>query len=479
MKIAELFVELGFVAKGDDKLVEFDKSLTRIAGDAAVVLGSLAAVTASMAALVHETMRATVEFKAFDLQTGLSADNLRAWQHFGAANDVGGEEIASTIKGIQTAAAEIKLGRGNVAPWQLLGISPQTDPFEVLEQLRQKAKELPPDIARVIMAQMGISDNVFQMLRQTNTEFAKIRRQYLLTKQEQANIVGLNRAWKEMLFSISATRDRLVSAFAPALRGIVGILKAVLDQGARLIDWLNGTSWAAQWLRNGIIVLVLGFVALTIAGGLLASAIGAASIAMKGFLLFATPAMGMITAVTAGLAALAAIIAATVLLYQDLWVSASGGKSLFPFASPIAEGLRLQAVLEELIGLFAKLTGRQKEADFWFKRADQDREAAWKVSHPGEKTPPASEFKIQNQRDPASNMLWEFGFVKGLIAAYTSSAATPPTPAGAHTSSVRQENNVQIHVNGGDTPNETGQAVAGSVKAELIAAAYQLPIASY
>ena len=78
MKIAELFVELGFVAKGDDKLVEFDKSLTRIAGDAAVVLGSLAAVTASMAALVHETMRATVEFKAFDLQTGLSADNLRA-----------------------------------------------------------------------------------------------------------------------------------------------------------------------------------------------------------------------------------------------------------------------------------------------------------------------------------------------------------------------------------------------------------------
>ena len=49
MKIAELFVELGFVAKGDAKLAEFDRGLTRIAGDAAVVLGSLAAVTASMA----------------------------------------------------------------------------------------------------------------------------------------------------------------------------------------------------------------------------------------------------------------------------------------------------------------------------------------------------------------------------------------------------------------------------------------------
>ena len=450
MKIAEFFAELGFDIKGDKGLAEADKTLSRIAVSAVSVLGAVAALNAGFAALVDTTLKAAIGFKNFELSTGLSVDQLRAWQHFAETNDVTAGQMTDTIKGLQSAMAEIRLGRGNIQPWQLLGISPNTDPFTVLEELRKRLQDLPPDMARVVTAQMGIGDAVFQMLRSSSVEFEKLDRRLVLTAAEQTNLIRLNRTWKDLVFSIGGLRDRIVAQFAQPMKVAVDLLKAGVNLLVRFVDWLGSGSIAATGLRVALWLVVGAFLGLTLAAGALSTVLAGLSLILKLMLL---PAGAVVIAFTAFLAVLiltVGAVAGLLLMLNDFWAAIAGKKHLFNWQNEIDLVNELAAGIEELISLWNRLKGDKASADFWSKKASEHARAGVEGG-----TPQTSLFAASS--------------IKDLIA----------TIRGGGSTSNKQENHVTVSVNGATDPGATGSAVGSEVKRELAIAAFNFPVSSW
>ena len=449
MTIAEFFADIGFDIKGDKQLAEADKNLSRMAVSAVTVLGAVAALNAGLAALVQTTLRTAVGFKDFELQTGLSVDRLRAWQHLAEVNDVSAQSLTDTIKGLQSAQADIKLGRGNIAPWQLLGISPNTDPFTVLELLRKKVQELPPDMARVITGQMGIGDQMFQMLRNANREFDKLDKRLLLTGRERQNLIQLNRAWKDIVFTLSSLKDRIVAQFAEPMRVAVGILKGFLVVATSVLDWMGGTSTLAKITKIALWALVGIFVAGTLAAGAMAAGIGLVSLALKTLLLLLTPITLPFLAFAAVLGIVIFALGGLLLMWNDFWAAVDKRKHIFNWDNEIALVNQLAAGIEKLISLWNRLKGDTAGADFWRDKAAQHEKEAGGTA--------------TDQR-----FAWQASSIKDLLASLRTG-----------NSSVRQENNVEVHVNGAADPHATAASTGSAIHKELLIAAYHIPAPSY
>ena len=466
MKIAEFFAELGFDIKGDVKLADVDKALSRISMDAIPVLSAVAGMNVGFAALADAALKAVVGFKNFDLQTGLSLEKLRAWQHLAQVNDVSPEALADTIKGLQSAQAEIRLGRGNIAPWQLLGISPNTDPFTVLELLRKKIQTLPPDMARVIAGQMGIGDQMFQMLRNANKEFDQLDRRLILTEKEFRGMKEVNRAWQDFTFALAALRDRIVSQFHEPMLVAVKLLRVFVDVLVQFTDWLSSGTTAANVMKYALLGLAGLFFLVTFAASELIVAIGLLKTGILGLMLAASPLLVPFTLFLLTLGLITVAIVGLLLLLDDFWAALDGKKHVGNWDNEIMAVQLMVAGIEHLISLWKVLTGQWKDAVWWQNKADED--AAKAVG--GEKVQP-SLMETSSIKDLIATAGHRPGFLEELTNFALKSAV-----GGQSSSSVHQENNVKVMINGATDPQATGAAAGSAINRELVKAAYQIPM---
>lgn len=257
MKIGELFVQLGF--KGDARKVdEFGGGLQNAKMNALAFKAAIAATGFAVFKFTESITKYSVELKNFAIQTGLSVQELEKWRYAAEMNDVTGEELISTIKNIQSAQTEIKLGGGNVRPWQLLGIDPNENPFQVLESVRARIKDLDPAIASSILGQMGIGQNFINVLKAGSLEFDKLNKKFLLTEKETQSLLELNKAFKDMLFSLRGIRNRIGAISAKPLQDILRAVKnaatAILDFSFYIRDLFNQFSM----LRNIVLAVAIG-----------------------------------------------------------------------------------------------------------------------------------------------------------------------------------------------------------------------------
>jgi hypothetical protein len=173
VKIAEFFVEL-LVDSSAGKMAVGDLISGMGALEVATLgeIGALIALATKIAMVADEAMWTAVAFQAFEVQTGLSSQALQRWQIAGQQVNVTAEAIASSVLGLQRNLAAIRLGGGNIAPFQILGIGANQDAFAVLEQLRERLRNVNPATATNIVSQMGIDPSMLNILRLSNAEFA-------------------------------------------------------------------------------------------------------------------------------------------------------------------------------------------------------------------------------------------------------------------------------------------------------------------
>ncbi len=173
MKLGEFFVELGVLS--DQKSVrEFAASIGDMTLGAAAGVAALVGLEYELVKIAGEAMNAAVGFEMFRSETGLSWQELQRWQIAGQQVNVTSESIASSISQLQRNLAEIRLGRGNIAPFQMLGIDVRGNAFSVLAQLRDRLRGLDRATATNMIAQMGISPDMIRVLELTNSDFQKL-----------------------------------------------------------------------------------------------------------------------------------------------------------------------------------------------------------------------------------------------------------------------------------------------------------------
>ncbi len=160
----------------------------------------------------------------------------------------------------------------------------------------------------------------------------------------------------------------------------------------------------------------------------MAAAAGLAAAAIGLLEAVASPVIPIIAAISAIILVAAASIAALILLIDDMWEAFTGGKSVLADLGDKIFGPFFQWLLDKWDAVIAK--GKSAIA-----------------------------------------------FLKNPLGALAPSATHVPLATG--TSSMRQENNIDIRVDGAQDPRRTGREVASSVKAAVAAASYQAPVPSY
>lgn len=282
LKVGDLFVQLG-ISADSAKVKDFAKALGNLTVDAAAAIVGLAGVQYKLAQIANEAMNVAVGFQQFTAQTGLSWRELQKWQIVAEQANVSAESVASSVGALQRNLAEIRLGGGNIAPFQMLGINANQSAFGVLQQLRGAIKGLDNATATNMISQMGINPEMMELLTLSDEKFKELSKTVVGMNQAQsetflkakeslvqfglqaryigfgvvANLVNGFTALKERLFEIRGVLPVLGAAFAaaalyfaPITASIALLLLALEDLAVYFAGGKSVTGLAVEGLKK-------------------------------------------------------------------------------------------------------------------------------------------------------------------------------------------------------------------------------------
>lgn len=286
--LGELFIELG--VKADTQALKNVQSAVKGLRTNLLLVG--AAFTGAIVGLdrfVNSSLKGVVALQNLNQQTGLSIEKLQRFQQAGqlANLSLNADQIAQSIGNVQRNLAEIRLGGGNLAPFQLLGISPLgKDAFQVIEELRGAIQGIDPAIATNLISQLGLSPEFINILRLSRKEFEALSQNTFLNKEQRRNIDELGTSITALKLNFKALKDQAVAKLAPSLNELVQkFFKWLKDNGDRIVNTMsslargvaafasavgNAFSLTGQFLENiiglenGIKILAVAFAALSL-----------------------------------------------------------------------------------------------------------------------------------------------------------------------------------------------------------------------
>jgi hypothetical protein len=219
VKAGELFVQLGINAD-TPKAKEFQDALMGAALKATGLIAVMTGVSMGLRDMVQDTLGAAVGFQKFENASGLSSERLQQWHNMAERANVSTEAVTDSVLALQRNMAEIRLGRGNIAPFQMLGISPNQDPFAILNQVQRRIQGMNRPMAVNLMQQLGINPDMINLLGKTSKELAELASpRMILSQQNVAKLLVAQRAIKELRIELTAFSRQFIADISPAIRG--------------------------------------------------------------------------------------------------------------------------------------------------------------------------------------------------------------------------------------------------------------------
>lgn len=294
MKIGEFLIELAVKATGDEKIKDTEQAmvkLTKVAekftkgqaslsevmknaikgftgGKMAVAGFALATVGAIVAIdkLGYRLAQTQQRFISFQRQTGFSISTLNKYASASASVSLSAtpEGMASSLQRVAQNLFDIRMGRGDISPYQELGffggksINPYGKSVEqVIEELRVALKGVGDIQATNIITRMGFNAEDLLMLRMSREEFEKIQNIYLSPeKQEALNKYALSmRRFKE---TMRLWGQEITLFFVPVVSALEDLfyhlLKPIGDFIAKILDFQ-----AVRGILVGILVALSAY----------------------------------------------------------------------------------------------------------------------------------------------------------------------------------------------------------------------------
>jgi hypothetical protein len=357
MTIGSLFIALGFKITGKSDFADAERSLNRMAGTGTKLTIAVNAINWAMLAMVEAAMKSAQAMRIFEQTTGKSADDLQRWGQAAKVAGLGADALKQAVSKLNDARAAFMLGKPeNVGAWSILGANPTEDPFVVLERLRSKVAAVKdPNIMRALLGEVGM-EGVMPLLQMTNSEFAEFKKNLTVNSADIEKLVRLNKEWQRFLNALDdVAKTKLAAVITPALTRLAklftGIARIVVD----FTVWLNSGTTAANVFKGALNVIAVGMLALGAVLAIATAAFAALGVAMaiaaSGLFAIVAPLVIPLLAVFA----LTAGIAGLILLWQDFWTAIDGGKSLFDWSTEIAMVDWLAARITNFISVWDKM----------------------------------------------------------------------------------------------------------------------------
>lgn len=240
MKLGELFVDLDFRDGGAlNKLTNFSikfLALKNAASQAGEVFDGL----------FGSVIDGVVEMENLNNTTGISIQRMTKWKAIAEQNNVAFGDVIGSLKALQSAQANIMLGKGNAAPFTQLGIdmTRPRDAFNLLNEIRARIGEIKDaGLRRNLLQEMGISENMLILFKNFNGYFDE---NLQLTAEERKEVLGLNREWIALKQTFGFAWDKVVSQGASGAGEYVKTLREIISTSAQAIT-------ASDSLADGII----------------------------------------------------------------------------------------------------------------------------------------------------------------------------------------------------------------------------------
>lgn len=222
MLLDEIFIKLGF--KFDDQ--PLDKANQKVGVSIGKIRNIATAIIVAVAAwdrMTNAMARTNQQFISFNQQTGISLDRFNGIA--GAAMlsnyNLDAKTVASSLQSLESNLASIRLGQGNIAPFQMLGINPVgKDAIGVIDDLRYALRGVDSATATNLIQQMGLSPEMLSMLRMSNAEFKELKetsKEFMLSPEQRKQMQSLSLELKRIHMSLAKIKDEVLLRFMPVL----------------------------------------------------------------------------------------------------------------------------------------------------------------------------------------------------------------------------------------------------------------------
>ena len=252
MTIAELVAKISL--KGGKESVGTMQGLLKS------TLATKVALVAAATALYKFTEAARQQAMMFDMyqvNTGLSAEQLQKLGFNAAKAGVSMRELGGTIQRIQQMQTDFLLGKGNNSAFQWLGLDARKDPVAQLDEIGRKLRSIYNSgnaaLAKNFAGQLGISDTVYYaMITGTTDELAQ---QFVITQKEREALVKLNAEWNKLWFYIKQISVKFFALTAGIQTRFLRAVTYILERVMKLFEWIAQMSRESKAFKNTLIAI--------------------------------------------------------------------------------------------------------------------------------------------------------------------------------------------------------------------------------
>lgn len=193
--------------------------------------------------MVNSLAVANSRMIAFQRQTGISFASLNKYASASASVNFNAtpEQMANTMQNLASNLYDIRMGRGDISPYQELAFV-GGKPFnpmgmnveQLIESVREAIKGVDDVQATNIITRMGFSPDDLLMLRMTREELEKVQGLFLTAQErEQMNTYSLQ--LKKMQLQIQLVAQRLTLALMPAFLKITNKIKDLNEVWSKVV----------------------------------------------------------------------------------------------------------------------------------------------------------------------------------------------------------------------------------------------------
>ena len=220
MQIASLFARIG-LQTDEAKLKSFTSNL-KTARQTLVGIGvAVAAASAAIGKVTSDALNAAAAFKQFEAETGTSAQELQRWQAVAEQTNSSAEAVSSAIRAITQNQQAIRLGEGDISGFQLLGIDPRQDPFQILTELRTRTEGLSEAMQRNVLGRLGVGAELLQTIQLSQEEFDRLAgRAFIISPQAIETLAQTRGAMAQAARGIEFLKAQITVGLAPQLKDL-------------------------------------------------------------------------------------------------------------------------------------------------------------------------------------------------------------------------------------------------------------------
>lgn len=218
-KMGELFVDFG--VKGLGNLL---KGLNGVQAQFLLTKTAAQQAIKPLVSMSKDAAGNVTQFNKINAVTGLTVKQLQDLKTWSDLNNVSFGELINQLKTMQQNILDIRLGRGDVSGYQMLGIDPSTldyrEPLKAFAKIRERVQQVDSAVGALALRQLGFSEELLYAFKQQNNEIDK---RLFLNDKEVAALEKQQKAWNKLGTTFDMFKQKFIANQKWIIKGIEGV----------------------------------------------------------------------------------------------------------------------------------------------------------------------------------------------------------------------------------------------------------------